>query len=46
MDDSEGEMLEECGDASDEADTLDAAGFCLIEEGVDEQTASSVPFNV
>ncbi len=29
-------VLEECWDAGEEADALDAAGFGLVEEGADE----------
>jgi len=39
-------VLEEGGDASEEADALDASCFGLIEEGADEQAAGSVPFGV
>jgi len=37
--DAEVEVVEESGDAGEETDALDAAGFGLIEEGVDEQAA-------
>jgi len=40
--DAEVEVLEESGDAGEETDALDAAGFGLIEEGVNEQAAGSV----
>ena len=39
-------MLEECGDAGEETDALNSAGFGLIEEGVDEQTAGSMSLGV
>ena len=39
-------MLEEGGDAGEETDALDAAGFGLIEEGADEQAAGSVSLGV
>ena len=39
-------MLEEGGDAGEETDALDAAGFGLIEEGVDEQAAGSASLGV
>jgi hypothetical protein len=44
--DAEAEVLEEGRDASEETDALDAAGFGLIEEGVDEETAGSVSLGV
>ena len=40
--DAEVEVLEECGNAGEETDALDSAGFGLIEEGVNEQAAGSV----
>ena len=40
--DAEVEVLEESGDAGEETDALDSAGFGLIEEGVNEQAAGSV----
>jgi hypothetical protein len=42
----ETEVLEECGDAGEEADAVDSAGFGLIEEGSDEQASGSVPLGV
>ena len=44
--DTEVEVIEESGDASEEADALDAASFGLIEEGVDEEAAGAVSFFV
>ena len=44
--DAELEALEERGDACEETDALDAAGFGLIEEGVNEQAAGSVSIGV
>jgi hypothetical protein len=44
--DAEVEVLEESGDAGEETDALDAAGFSLIEEGVNQQTAGSVSLGV
>ncbi len=44
--DAEVEVIEEVGDASEETDAFDAAGFGLIEEGVDEQAAGSVSFGL
>ena len=44
--DAKVEVLEECGDAGEEADALDSTGFGSIEEGADEQAASPVPFVV
>ena len=40
--DAEVEVFEEVGDAGEEADALDAAGFGLIEEGADEEAAGSL----
>ncbi len=40
--DAEVEVFEEGGDAREEADALDAAGFGLIEEGLYEQASGSV----
>src|SRR5258708_1877916 len=40
--DAEVKVLEEGGDAGEETDALDAAGFGLIEKGVNEQAAGSV----
>jgi hypothetical protein len=39
-------VLEEGWDAGEEADTFDAAGFGLLEEGVDEETAGAVTFSL
>ncbi len=44
--DAEVEVLEESGDAGEETDALDAAGFGLIEEGLHEQAAGSVSLGV
>jgi hypothetical protein len=44
--DSKVETLEEAGDAGEEADAGDAAGLCLIEEGANEETASSASLRV
>ena len=44
--DAEVEVLEEGGDAGEEADALDAAGLGLIEEGVNEQAAGSASLGV
>jgi len=44
--DAKVEVLEERGDAGEEADTLDSIGFGLIEEGADKQAAGSVPLIV
>ena len=46
FDDAKVEVIKKCGYASEEADAPDARGFGLIEKGVDEQTASAVPFGV
>ena len=46
VDDAEVEVIEEGGDAGEEADALDAAGFGLIEEGVDEEAAGPVSLGV
>jgi hypothetical protein len=40
------ETLEEGRDAGEEADAGDAAGLCLIEEGANEETASSTSLRV
>ncbi len=40
--DTKVEVLEECGDAGEETDALDVAGFGLIEKGADEQAAGSL----
>ena len=39
-------VLEEGRDAGEEADALDAAGFGLLEEGVDEEAAGAVAFGL
>jgi len=44
--DVEMEVLEEGGDASEEADAFDAAGLGLIEEGPDEQAAGPASLSV
>jgi hypothetical protein len=44
--DAEVEVLEESGDAGEKTDAPDAAGFGLIEEGVDEQAAGPVSLGV
>jgi hypothetical protein len=44
--DAEVEVLEEGGDAGEETDALDSAGFGLIEEGVNQQAAGSVSLGV
>ncbi len=44
--DAEVEVFEEGGDAGEETDAADAAGFGLIEEGADEQAAGSVSLGV
>jgi len=44
--DAEVEVLEEGGDAGEEADAPDAGGFSLIEEGVNEQAAGAVSLAV
>ena len=44
--DAEVEVLEESGDAGEETDALDAAGFRLIEEGLHEQAAGSMSLGV
>jgi hypothetical protein len=44
--DAEVEVFEEGGNASEEADALDAAGFGLIEEGMDEKAAGAVALGV
>ena len=44
--DAEVEVLEESGDAGEETDACNAAGFGLIEEGMDEQAAGSVTLGV
>jgi|SRR5271170_4111566 len=46
VDDAEVEVIEEGGNAGEEADALDAAGFGLIEEGVDEEAAGPVSLDV
>jgi hypothetical protein len=43
---AEVEVLEESRDAGEETDALDAAGFGLVEEGVDEQAAGSVSLGI
>ena len=40
------EVLEECGNAGEEADALDSTCFGSIEECADEQAAGSLPFVV
>ena len=44
--DAEVEVFEEGRDACEEADALDATGFGLIDEGVDEKAASSASLGV
>ena len=44
--DAEVKVLEEGGDAREEADALDSAGFDLIEEGVNQQTAGPLSLGV
>ena len=44
--DAEVEVLEKTGDAGEEADALDAAGFGLIEKGVNEQAAGTVSLGI
>jgi hypothetical protein len=40
------EVLEEAGNAGEEADAADAAGFGLVEDGLNEEAAGSVAFDV
>jgi hypothetical protein len=42
--DAEVEVFEEFGDAGEEADTPDVAGFRLIKKGADQKTTGSVTF--
>ena len=44
--DAEVEVLEEGGDAGEETDALDSAGFGLIEEGANQQTAGPLSLGV
>ena len=44
--DAEVEVLEKTGDAGEETDALDAAGFGLIEKGVNEQAAGTVSLGI
>jgi hypothetical protein len=46
VDGVEVEVLEEGGDAGEEADAVDSAGFGVIEEGSDEQASGSVSLGV
>ena len=46
FDEAEVETLEETGDAGEEADALDAARFGLIEKGMDQKAACSVPLDL
>src|ERR1700685_4260975 len=44
--DAEMKVLEEGGDAREEADAFDAVGFGSVEEGVDEQAAGAASLGV
>jgi hypothetical protein len=46
FDEAKVEVFEEGRDAGEETDAFDAAGFGLIEDGLDEQTPGSVSFGV
>ena len=46
VDGVEAEVFEEGGDAGEEADAVDSAGFGLVEEGTDEQASGSASLGV